>query len=417
MRFCDLTLSYTETSGGIRTYLDHKRKYLLENTEHEHILVIPGEEDTATYDGRTATYRIASPLIPGAAPYRFFWRPDKIKAVLLDARPDIIEVGSFYVSPWAAFSYRKQLAAEHMSCVIGGYFHTDIAGAYVGAPMRDLLMETLFGWNHALEALGEKVSSAVEAIAEDYFGNIFKQCDFMMAATPGMVGRLEEYGVEDAHLVPLGVDLDAFHPRHRSEDVRSRYGISRGSLLLIYGGRLDPEKHVPLLMDAFELLPADLKARLLILGEGPSREALKKRAATLDGVQVLPYETDPAAFARLLASADVYVTAGPHETFALSVVEAQASGLPVVGVEAGALIERVPEGLGYLGPVDDAEAMAKNIRRAAANREHLGHEARSHVEARYGWRATFEKLLALYETVVARKGMAFPSEVATASSL
>lgn len=99
----------------------------------------------------------------------------------------------------------------------------------------------------------------------------------------------------------------------------------------------------------------------------------------------------------MLASADVYVTAGPHETFALSVIEAQAAGLPVVGVDAGALHDRVPEGLGYLGPTDDPAAMADNIVLAAAERQAISARARAHVEARFGWDNTIRRLLACYE--------------------
>ena len=68
-----------------------------------------------------------------------------------------------------------------------------------------------------------------------------------------------------------------------------------------------------------------------------------------------------AELARWLASADIYVSAMADETFGISVVEAQASGLPVVGVAAGAMVDRVTLATGRLGPVDDAATMARNI--------------------------------------------------------
>jgi glycosyltransferase involved in cell wall biosynthesis len=71
--------------------------------------------------------------------------------------------------------------------------------------------------------------------------------------------------------------------------------------------------------------------------------------------------------------------------------------LPVVAVDAGALRERVPAGLGYLGPVDDPAAMAENIVKAAAERPQLAAQARAHVEARFGWDSTFRALLSCYE--------------------
>ena len=68
-----------------------------------------------------------------------------------------------------------------------------------------------------------------------------------------------------------------------------------------------------------------------------------------------------AELARWLASADLYVSGMADETFGISIIEAQASGLPVVGVAAGAMVDRVDDSIGRLGPVGDSAAMAANI--------------------------------------------------------
>ena len=73
------------------------------------------------------------------------------------------------------------------------------------------------------------------------------------------------------------------------------------------------------------------------------------------------YVRNRAELAGWLASADIYVSGMADETFGISIIEAQASGLPVVGVAAGAMIDRVTDAMGRLGPVGDAEAMAANI--------------------------------------------------------
>lgn len=124
----------------------------------------------------------------------------------------------------------------------------------------------------------------------------------------------------------------------------------------------------------------------------------KVRAALVERARGLPiafpgFEPDPAGLARALASSDVYVSAMADETFGIAVLEAQAAGLPVVGVESGAMPARVPPGLGRLGPVDDIDAMAANVRALlAASPAALGRAARDHIERRYSWTATFEKL-------------------------
>ncbi|MFZ4765473.1 MAG: glycosyltransferase, partial [Roseimicrobium sp.] len=214
---------------------------------------------------------------------------------------------------------------------------------------------------------------------------------------PAQCERLRKYGIDSAEVVPLGVDLALFHPTHRSEELRSRlFGANPDTVVILYAGRLDAEKHVEVLLEAFTRCNlAD--ARLVMSGEGPLREKLEAEAAARKHFLVIPYQQDRQAFAALLASADIYATAGPHETFGLSVVEAQASGLPVVGVAAGALPERVVPGTGFLSPAGDAATFARHLEQAASQRASMSLAARAHVEhSGYEWHATFEKLFAIY---------------------
>jgi alpha-1,6-mannosyltransferase len=409
MRFCDLTIAYNESSGGIRTYIDEKRRYFQEQTDHEHILIVPGDSDRIERRGRSTTIYIDSPLLPNQDNYRYFRRPEKIRRLLVEHRPDIIELGSYYLCPWAAFAYRDHLRENGQTCLIGCYFHTDVAEAYVGAPLRAIAHDWLDDWSESLAALAEKLADVAASGVERYIATVFERCDLGMVPSAAQAARLREYGVERVQIVPLGVDLQIFHPRHRSETIRSRYGAGPENLVLIYAGRLSAEKHVLTLVQALDHLPAEANAVLWIAGHGPLLHEIEGIAVQQPALHLIPYESDRAAFARLLASADIYVTAGPHETFALSVVEAQASGLPVAGVDAGALRERVLDGLGYLGPVDDARAMAINIVRAAADRAAIGARARRYVEQHFGWDSTFRRLISQYEAQLDRIIGARPS--------
>lgn len=393
MRFCDLTHAYTETSGGIRTYIDAKRRYVLEHTDGEHTLIIPGAKDRVEREGRLTTIQIASPLIPGAAPYRLFVRPDKVRAALREAQPRFLELTSLYTSPWSAFGYRREVAHTATPCAISAWYFTDLPTAYV-APV-------------ATRLAGQRVGEWAKHQAERYVRALFDRVDYSFVASPEHVPLLQQIGVRTpVDYIPLGVDLRLFRPSRRSADVRARFGAGPESLLLIYCGRLDSEKDVTTLVDTLERLPADLDARLVLAGEGPRREALEARAQRLaeqhgsPRLFVLPYVADKTELATLLASADLYLTAGPHETFGLSVVEAQAAGLPVVGVRAGALVDRVPEGTGLLGPVKDAEAMAANVERVAAEREAMGDAARALVEHTLSWEACFRAVFEAYDTLL-----------------
>jgi len=400
MRYCDLTLAYTATSGGIRTYIDAKRHHVkVSGSKDEHVLIIPGEHGRIEWEDRLITVSLASPVIPGCGPYRFFWRPDRLLEALEETRPDIVELGSFFSCPWAAMQYRDRRRAAGERCLVSAYFHTDIADAYFGATLRKVVGNTVAQHSATLTKWGTGLADRLEHGAERYFGGLFESCDLLFAATPAQRARLGKYGVpeSDVEIVPLGTDLELFHPGKRQDEVRTRlFGANPETTVFLYAGRLDPEKHVDLLVRAFaEVTIPD--ARLVLTGEGPLREGFEEEAAKNPRLRVLPYQSTREDFAAMLASADVYATAGPHETFGLSVVEAQASGLPVVGVDAGALPERVVPGTGYLGPAGDAVAMARNLERASAERSVLGPAARRHVvDSGVGWDGTFTKLFDVY---------------------
>jgi len=401
MKFCDVTMAYNAKSGGIKTYIDEKRRYLRDNTDYEHLLIIPGARDRVRRSGRTTTVTIKSPLLPGQSEYRFFLSPAKIRQVLLEEQPDFIELGSYYTESWAAFSYRRRRRESGADCVMGAYFHTDVAKAYVAAPLRAAAHNWLQDFSEALANSVEKIAEVAASGTEKYMRYVFTHCDLAFAASPSQAERLREYGVEDANIVPMGVDLRLFNPRRRSADIRASLGADPSTTVLMYAGRLCAEKRILTIVRAFEALPAHMRAQLWMMGDGPQRSDAEAAGARNPNIRVLNYEGDRARLAELLASADIYVSAGPFETFGLSVIEAQACGLPVVGVDAGALRERVPNGLGYLGPVDDADAMAANIVRAAKERVALGARARAHIAERFGWSRALGNLLAAYEAKLA----------------
>ena len=397
MKFCDITMAYNARSGGIKTYIDEKRRFLRENTEHEHLLIIPGARDRVRRSGRTTTVTIKAPLLPGQDAYRIFVSQAKIKQVLLDEAPEIVELGSYYTEPWAAFAYRRRRREARAPCLLGAFFHTDVARAYVAAPLRMAAHTWLQDASEALISSVEKIADIAASGAERYMRYIFSNCELAFASSPSQAARLNEYGVDDVTIVPMGVDLKLFNPRRRSVALRSECGADDDTLVMMYAGRLSVEKRVMTIIKAFEALPAGLAAQLWLMGDGPQREDAQAAAARNPSIKLFDYEGDRQRFAERLASADIYVSAGPFETFAISVLEAQASGLPVIGVDAGALRERVLDGLGALGPVDDADAMASNILRIAPQRALIGARARTHIAENFGWPKALAKLVACYE--------------------
>jgi alpha-1,6-mannosyltransferase len=219
-----------------------------------------------------------------------------------------------------------------------------------------------------------------------------------MTLAPQFADKIQTLGVPNPSLVTQFVDLDLFTPALRSESLRETYGVTNDDLLLVYVGRFDSEKHVGTLVRMLHALPASPRAVLVMAGDGPMRGELEAEAQLDSRLRILPYIQVKEDLATLLASADVYTTAGPHEVAAFSVVEAQASGLPVVGVAAGGLLDRVPDDLGVLVPVDDALAMAEAVELLFAKRHTLRPRVRAYVEANYSWTRCFEQIVRLYES-------------------
>lgn len=377
MKLCALTQSYAATGGGVRTLLHAARAYC-RNRSISHVLIVPGAADHVVRDGVLTTYTIASPHVPGSNVYRLLLRSDKVLRILRAERPDVIETHCVYNLPWTAFAHRRRCGG-----IVSGIYNTDVPTAYVEAPLR----------KHA----GERMAALARGAAERYVRALYRRCDVVVAISPAMQQRLQSMGVERVQHVPLGVDVATFSPTLRNRDVRARLGAGDDTLMLVYAGRLDAEKRPDRVLDAFERLPASCNALLVLVGDGPMRDALVQRTANNARVRVLPYIQDRRELASLLASADVYVSAMAHETFGLSVIEAQACGLPVVGVAAGAMIDRVQEGEGFLVPADDVDAMAARI--AGTPRvtwQRMGARAHERVARAFSWDHTFDSLLRLY---------------------
>ena len=340
--FCDLTQSWSDVGGGVRTYLLHKRRHILESTPHRHLMIVPGARDEVVEEGRSITVTIASPHVPGSPHYRLMLRNGAVRSALQRFRPDLIECQDAYNLPWAAIGHRRRYSD---TALVAAYM-TDFPTVYVERPLS--------------KVLGGPIAGGLSRVCYSYCGALYRRFDSVFALSEnGGATKLRALGIDGVEIMPLGVELGEFGPEKRDQRLRAQLGLNEAQPLLIYVGRLDGEKKPDVVVDAFRKLPRSLGARLVLLGEGPLRteiEALGDERISMPG-----YVKGRAELARWLASADVYVSGMADETFGVSIVEAQASGLPVVGVAAGAMIDRVTNAVGRLGPVGDSSAMAANI--------------------------------------------------------
>lgn len=383
--FCDLTQSWSDVGGGVRTYLLHKRRHILESTPHRHLMIVPGARDEVIEEERAITATIASPHVPGSPHYRLMLRNGAVKSALERFRPDLIECQDAYNLPWAAIGFRKR---SPETALVAAYM-TDFPTVYVERPLSNML--------------GSLIAGGLGRACYSYCGALYRRFDAVFALSDnGGAAKLRRLGIDDVDVVPLGVELGEFAPERRDPRLRCKLGLADDQPLLIYVGRLDGEKRPDVVVEAFRKLPRSLGAKLALIGEGPLREPI---ATLADPDIIMPgYMTDRSELARWLASADIYVSAMADETFGISIIEAQASGLPVVGVAAGAMIDRVTDAVGRLGPIGDSDAMARNIRAVwDCERAKLAAEARLHA-LQFSWKRSMEALFGhIYPAAFARR--------------
>lgn len=384
MIFCDITQSYTESSGGIRTYIHEKQKYILEHTDFQHLLIVPGEKDSVSRQGRLTICKVKAPPVKGAFPFRFILRLDKVYKILQQEQPDLIELGSAYILPYAAFHYKSMF---HRPVV--GFYHTDFPTAYVQPAVT-----SRFGYS---------VGNFCFRLSSNYAKFIYNHCDATITSSTALFKKLQKNGIRFLEHINLGVDLQLFHPDKRDYSLRRAYGLEDHEVMFFYHGRFDTEKRIDILIDSFNSISSKIDAQLFLMGEGPQKQFVLKAAQNSHKIHVLPYENNRTTLAKHLASADIYCTAGPFETFGLSIIEAQASGLATCGVRAGALVERVPEFVGVLSTPNSVEDYAKTLFDLSQNGYLLkGANARKMVEIHFSWDNSFKKLLSLYEKLVCK---------------
>ncbi|MFZ5585310.1 MAG: glycosyltransferase [Thermodesulfobacteriota bacterium] len=214
----------------------------------------------------------------------------------------------------------------------------------------------------------------------------YQQMDCVYVPSHATGQELVERGLsrDKLRLCPRGVDVQEFHPRQEGDILAERFGLGAG-VRLIYVGRISKEKGLDLLATAFKALAArHAGLHLVLVGDGPHADELRRNLsgwpATFTGY------LQGRDLARAYASADVFVFPSQTDTFGNVVMEAQASGLPVVVSDQGGPKENVRDGVtGMVVKGGCAEALAKGIDALLASpelRRRMGAQARAYMETR-----------------------------------
>ena len=350
MRVVQVANFYGPRSGGLRTAVDRLgAEYRAAG--HEVYLVVPGRE-AECYEMPSGVVRISLParLIPFTGGYRAVL-PGPVRLLLEELRPDALEVSDRLtlrsLGPWG----RSRAVATVM--------------------ISHERLDRLVG-----QVLPGRLARAVADAANRRTAANF---DTVVCTTAFARAEFDRIRAANVVTVPLGVDLEQFHPSRHSWRLRSQWA-AREQTLLVHCGRLSLEKHVHRSIDTVaELRNSGVDARLVVVGEGPLRARLERQAAKLP-VTFTGFIGCRSTVAAILASADVALAPGPHETFGLAALEALACGTPAVVSNTSALAELLTTDSGAATDNDPA-AIARAVTRIIGRPEPFRrHDARRRAE-------------------------------------
>jgi glycosyltransferase involved in cell wall biosynthesis len=208
----------------------------------------------------------------------------------------------------------------------------------------------------------------------------------------------------DCHVVPYGVDVKQFHPHDAAGEVRARHGLPADARIVLTVQRLYARKGVTTFLDAAALVaPAVPAARFLIVGDGPERAALERHAAARGLTERVTFvgRKDNHELPGYYAAADVFAFHTLHEGLGIVLLEALASGCPVVTTAAGGTLDIVREGdTGLLVPPADAAALAGAVVRVLRDpplAAGLRTRARRTAETEFDWDVVAGRYLDVFE--------------------
>ncbi|RCK69847.1 glycosyltransferase [Desertihabitans brevis] len=324
----------------------------------ERILVVPGREDEVTETEAGIVVRVRAPRLTGG--YRMIAQPWRALDVLDQFHPTSVEVSDKWtLSPVAGWASRRGIGS-----VLFSHERLDAQlSLFLKRPARRV---------PGLTTLYHRLAKAFDAVVvtSDY--------------------AADEWAPTGASLVrvPLGVDLQTFHPS-RGEPAED------GVLKLVHIGRLSREKSPHLAVAAaVEVHRRGVPVRLDVYGTGPHSEELVEIAGDAP-VHFHGYVGSRLEVAAAFARADISLSVCPVETFGLAVLEALGSGTPVVTADRGGARELVDERSGAWGE-PTTEGIADAVLRLAAQPRRPFREGARRRAERYAWSASVERMLALH---------------------
>jgi len=294
-----------------------------------------------------------------------------IKQQLDDFKPDLIHVITPFTLGYMGYKYSKERNIPLVSS-----YHTNF-----------------------VEYLRYYHLEALESFYWKYFRWFHHQCVLNLCPSKDTLQKLKTQGIKNLKIWDRGIDSSQFSPSYRSDHFRKTYA-PKGERLLLYVGRISVEKEIECLMNASKELSAkNINHKLMIVGDGPHLPALKRKKNP--NILFLGYKKGT-ELQEIYASSDLFLFASPTETYGNVILEAMASGLPVIAVNEGGIRENLHSNYnGFAVNRGDSKEMARQVTTLINDptlysrlRENALHYAESK-----SWDQVFKNLFLNYEKV------------------
>ncbi|MBZ0104851.1 MAG: glycosyltransferase family 1 protein [Sulfuricella denitrificans] len=339
LRIAVVTETYPPEVNGVAMTAQRMVQGLI-SRYHQIQLIRPRQRDdepaacTANYD---------EVLVPGMPVPRY---PDlrvglparaQLLALWKQRRPHLVQVVTEGPLGWSAISAAKAL---HLPVISDFHTNFHIYSKYYGAPLTGKAIGMYLRWLH-------------------------NRAHCTLVPTEGMRHELTSMGFRNLQVLSRGVDTQLFQPARWSSLLRQSWGVGANRLVALYVGRIAAEKNLPLLIDAFRHMQAIRPSmKLVMVGDGPERAKLQAMHPDIIFAGMRAGED----LAGHYASADLFLFSSITETFGNVVLEAMASGLPVVAYDCAAAREHIRHGEnGLRAAFDDAHAFISQAQRLVAD--------------------------------------------------
>ncbi len=358
-RTVHITNYYHKNSGGISTSYNNLLA-AAERWKREVRLIVPGEtESIEIVNDFAKIYYVPAKYSPVfdkryriILPWQYMPSDSIIRRILMDEMPDLIEVTDKYTLSMLGAMIRigkfKQLNRPilvHFSCE---RMDDNVASFLSGGRIAKWFARRIIG-NYTLPSFDYHIANSTYTADEIYksglASNDAKRSKWLFNKTWRAL-RAPRVPLEDRVIVcPRGVDAEMFTPEKRADVTRQELvelaGVPENATLLLYAGRISPEKNIGLLVEMMRQLVADNDKdfRLIIAGAGPLDEWLTSETDKyFPGKIIQVGHVDKETLAGFYANADVFVHPNPKEPFGIAPLEAMASGVATVAPNAGGIL-------------------------------------------------------------------------------